>query len=78
MHAVFIGYAIKCNNPKKAEPSAEIVLESRPDHVPALVIRMVKLRGSGDVAGAKRIAQRILELEEDPKSKWRKIAEQFQ
>ncbi len=78
MHAVFIDYAFKCNNPKKAVPSAEIVLESKPDHVPALAIRMVKLRSTGDVEGAKKIAQRILELEKDPKSHWRKIAEQFQ
>ena len=78
MHALFIEYALMCNNPKKAVPSAEIVLESKPDHVPALAIRMVKLRSAGDIEGAKKIAQRILELEEDPKSQWRKIAEQLQ
>ena len=78
MHALFINYAFMCNNPKKAVPSAEIVLESKPDYVPALVIRMVKLRSAGDIEGAKKIAQRILELEENPNSKWREIAEQFQ
>ena len=75
-HALFIDYAGMCNNLGKAGPSADIVLESKPDYVPALAVRMVKLRSAGDTEGARKIAQRILELDEKPKSPWRKLAEE--
>ena len=76
MHEVFIAHAFNCQKPDKAVRSAEIILKAKPDHVPALAVRMVKLQSAGDVEGAKRIAQRILELEKDPKSAWRKLAEE--
>jgi hypothetical protein len=77
IHALFVDYAFECNNPKKAVASAEIVLTSNPNHVPSLAIRMVALRTSGDVEGAKKVAQRIIELEQSPQSRWRHIAEKF-
>ena len=75
MHALFITYARMCNNLAKATASAEIVLKSKPDYVPALAVRMVKLRSAGDIEEAKKIAQRILNLEQNPQNPWRKLAE---
>ena len=78
MHAYFIDYARKCGNLRKAAPSSEIVLKSEPEYVPALAVRMLKLADSGDTAEAVKIARRILKLDSNPKSPWRRMAEKVQ
>ena len=65
----------RCGNLAKAVPSSKVVLESRPDYVPALAVRMLSLRVAGKPEEARKAAARILELDEDPKSPWRRLAE---
>ena len=75
MHAMFIDYALRCGNLRKAVPSAEVVLKAKPEYVPALAVRMLKLGAAGKTDEARRIARRILKLDADPKSPWRQLAE---
>ena len=75
MHAIFIEHAYKCRNLLKAAPSAEVVLASKPDYLPALAVRMIRLGTEGRVTEAKQLARRILELEPNVKSPWRQMAE---
>jgi hypothetical protein len=75
MHALFIDHALRCRNLKKAVPSAEVVLKARPDCVPALAVRMLKLGTAGRIDEAKALARRILKLDREPKSPWRQLAE---
>jgi len=69
MHALFIDYALKCRNLKKAVASSDVVLAAKPDDVPALAIRMLKLADS-DMIRAKEIAARIVRLEGESNSDW--------
>jgi len=75
MHKLFIDYALKCRNLEKAEPSAQVVLQVDPEHVPAMVITMMRAGGNGDAEKVHAIARRILELENNPKNPWRRLAE---
>lgn len=72
---MFIDHATKHGDPKRAAASSDIVLEARPDHVPALALRILKLSPTGSKEGIHRIARRIVELDTDPKSRWPGFAE---
>jgi hypothetical protein len=69
MHAIFIDYALNCRNLKKAVASSDVVLEAKPDDVPALAIRMLKVADS-DMMRAKEIAARIVRLDGESNSDW--------
>jgi len=75
MHLLFIDYALRCGNLRKAVPSAEVVLKAKPEYVPALAVRMLKLGAAGKTDEAKALARRILKLDSKPKSPWRQLAE---
>lgn len=79
MHLVvqklFIEYAFKCGNVAKAQEIAEAVLGKDPDFVPALAIRIGRLGRAGKIAEAKEAARRVLELDKNPDSSLRKLAE---
>ncbi len=60
--AGFVVYALQCNNPQKAEATAERVLERNPDHPPALTVQMQLLADEGKLVEAKKVAQRICGL----------------
>ncbi len=79
MHLVvqklFIEYAFKCGNAAKVQEIAEAVLEKDPDFVPALAIRIGRLGQAGKIAEAKEAARRVLELDKNPDSSLRKLAE---
>jgi len=76
MHALFIDYALKCRNLKKAIASSDVVLAAKPDDVPALAIRMLKLADS-DMIRAKEIAARIVRLDGESNSSWVMIAKKI-
>jgi len=63
LQKVFVEYALKCRNLKKAYQVAEEVLIEEPDFVPALAARMHRLLASDKLSGAKEVARRILKLE---------------
>ena len=69
MHALFIDYALKCRNLKKAVASSDVVLAAKPDDVPALAVRMLKVADS-DMGSAKEIAARIVRLDGESNSNW--------
>jgi hypothetical protein len=75
MHKLFIDYALKCSNLKKAEPSAQEVMKIEPEYVPAMAVGMLRVGKEGDTERAHVIARRILELEKDPKNPWRQLAQ---
>jgi hypothetical protein len=75
MHKLFIDYALKCDNLKKALPSAHAVLEVEPEYVPAMAVEMVRVAMGGDPGKAKPMARRILELDKTVDSPWRQYAE---
>ena len=75
LHMLFIDYARVCGNLAKAVPSAELVLQSKPDFVPALAVLMLKHGTDRQYAAAARIAQRIRDSTDDPNDPWRKMAE---
>ena len=75
LHATFIHYATTLGDPKRAIASSDIVLQAHPDHVPALALRLFKLGPTGDKEEIVRVARRIIELDTDPKSRWRRFAE---
>jgi len=75
LHEMYIGYGRTCNNLAKARPSAEIVLKTEPDFVPALAVMMQKADEEGDKEKARALARRVLELEKDPEDPWRQLAE---
>ena len=68
MQKLFIEYALKCKNPKKAYDIADEILKEEPDFVPALAARMDKLLNSDKLSEAKEVARRILELEKNTNS----------
>ncbi len=75
MHKLFIDYALKCRNQKKAEPSAQEVMKIEPEYVPAMAVEMLRVGKEGDTERAHVIARRILELEKNPKNPWRQLAQ---
>ena len=75
MHAMFITYATTHGDPKRAIASSDIVLQAQPDYVPALALRIMKLRATGSKEDVQRVARRIIELDTRPKSRWRQSAE---
>jgi hypothetical protein len=76
LHAqeLFVEYALKCRNLKKAIKIAEEILKQEPDFVLALTVRMAGLMMSGKLSEAKDTARRILELEKNPDSVSAKLA----
>ncbi len=77
MQKLFIEYALKCKNLKKAYETAEEVLKKEPDFVPALAIRMDRLATTDKFSDAKQIARRILELEKNTDSAPYKLAQKL-
>jgi hypothetical protein len=75
MHKIFIDYARKCRRLRKAIPSAQIVMEADPVHVPAMVVIMLKANEDGDKEKVRTLGRQVLELEKDPKNPWRQMAE---
>ncbi|MAE62375.1 MAG: hypothetical protein CMJ49_13595 [Planctomycetaceae bacterium] len=75
MHKLFIDYALHCRNLAKAVPSAQEVLADEPEHVPAMAVEMLRVGEAGNTELAHMTARRILELEPDPKSPWRQLAQ---
>ena len=76
MHKLFIDYSLRCRNLEKAVPSAQEVMKAETEYVPAMAVEMLRIiRTEGDTAQAKKLAQRIVELEQDIKNPWRQLAE---
>jgi tetratricopeptide (TPR) repeat protein len=76
LQKVFVEYALQCRSLKKAHEAAEEVLKKEPDFVPALAVRMDRLKASGDVSGAKEVARRVLELDKDSASAACRLAQE--
>lgn len=74
LHRAFVVYAWACANPAKAAASADIVLAAQPDYPPALGVHMLALVAADKPDEARQVARRILELEKDPGSPWRRAA----
>jgi hypothetical protein len=58
----FVLYALAWDRPTVAAEAAETVLEGKPDYVPALLVRALRLMDEGKSLEAKAAAQRVLEL----------------
>jgi len=71
----FIVYALKCGKPAKARPLIGDLLADDPDFVPALVILMHKHASEKEFEQARRVAQRVLQLDKNAGSSWRSIAQ---
>ena len=77
MQKLFVQYALRSRNFKKAYETAEEILKVDGDFVLALTVRMDRLATSGKIAEAKQVARRILELEKDTTSAAYKLAERL-
>jgi len=77
LQKLFIEYALKCKNLKKAYETAEKVLNVETDFVPALAIRMDRLVTTDKLSEAKEVARRILELEKNTDSAPYKLAQKL-
>jgi hypothetical protein len=64
----FIVYAFNCNNAKKAREIADELLKSKPDHVLALTVQMVVHAEDGRISQAKKIAQKVINLDKNEQS----------
>jgi predicted Zn-dependent protease len=62
----FVIYALECNNPKKAQTIAEEILKKNPDDSFALTVKMKLLAESNNIEEARKIARKILTLDDDP------------
>jgi len=74
---MFIIYALNCKNAKKAREIADELLKSRPNHVLALTIQMVVHAEEGRAYQAKKIAQKVIELDKNEKSPSYRTAKQI-
>jgi hypothetical protein len=73
----FVIAALRLNQPVPAYDIAEQILTDSPDDVPALVIRMHRLAGAGQLQEAKRVAEKITVLVSDPDHPARVISERI-
>ncbi len=64
----FIIYAFNCNKAKKAQEIAEELLKSKPNHVLALTVQMVVHAEDGRIPEAKKIAQKVINLDKNEQS----------
>ena len=64
----FLAYYLDCNKPEKALAEAEEILKDKPEHIPALVVKMLATDRKGKKTEAKEIAKKILSLEKDEQS----------
>jgi hypothetical protein len=58
----FILYALDCDNPRKVDGAAEELLQTHPEHVSSLVVKMLVSFENGELAAARRIAGQVLEF----------------
>jgi len=70
----FVRYALECNRPHKGEKMAEELLAKAPNHVPALVVKMLVSKEDGNEAGAQDCARRVLRLVKTPSATYRAAA----
>jgi hypothetical protein len=75
MQTIFIIHAIKCGKLSKAHSMAEEVLKSKPDTIPALMVRLDRLVSLGKLDKAEKTARHILKLDNNPKSPARRLAQ---
>jgi hypothetical protein len=64
----FITYALNCKNARKAWEIAEELLKSKPNHLLALTVQMVVHAEDGRIPEAKRIAQKVVNLDKNEQS----------
>ena len=64
----FIIYSFQCEKPTKAINIAEQLLETKPNHVLSLTVKMLSDVESGEINTAKKTAKRIHSLVEDKHS----------
>ncbi len=64
----FIIYAFNCNDAHKAQEIANELLKSKPNHVLALTVQMVVHAEDGRIAEAKKIAQKVKNLDKNENS----------
>jgi tetratricopeptide (TPR) repeat protein len=64
----FIVYALSCKNARKAREIAEELLKGKPNHVLALTIQMVVHAEDGRISEAKKIAQKVIDLDKNEQS----------
>lgn len=73
----FLLYALKCNNPLKAQSEAEEILLISPNNVPALTIQMFINAREGKLTEAKEIAKKVQKFTKSKESPSYKIATQI-
>ena len=73
---VFMVYALECDKPLKARTEAEEILKTEPDNISALTIKMFVYLSDKQLPQAKEIAQKIINLVKDEKSKNYQVASQ--
>ena len=64
----FIIYAFSCKNAAKAREIAEELLKSKPNHLLALTVQMVVHAEAGRLSEAKKIAQKVINLDKNEQS----------
>ena len=67
----FIYYALNCHKPRKGEKMADELLAKAPEHVPALVVKMLVSKENGNKAAAQDYARRVLRLAKAPSAAYR-------
>ena len=67
-------YALECNKPAKAESAANKLLQTDPNNVPCLSVKMLVLAQSGKLTEAKETAIKIQKLVGSKASKASKMA----
>ena len=73
----FIIYAFSCNNAHKAQQIADELLKSKPDHVLALTVQMVVHAQDGRLSEAKKIAEKVIQLDKNEQSPSHRTAKQI-
>lgn len=71
---MFLNYALRCNNPAKAEKEADELLASHPDTVSALTVKMVIAMRHRDLAQAQELARRIQRQGEEQSANYKLAA----
>ncbi|MHC4488814.1 MAG: hypothetical protein ACYS9C_09910 [Planctomycetota bacterium] len=64
----FLAYHLDCDKPEKALAEAEEILKDKPEHILALVVKMLTMDRLGKKTEAKETAKKILSLEKDEQS----------
>ena len=75
VNVLFVDYALDCKDPSPAYPAADELLAANADYVPAMTVRMVRLARAGKQDEAGAVARRIISLDPDRQSPYRKRAE---